>query len=196
MTKVVWGCFQWVGFHMIQDWLNKGEHIIGIDTVDTEQKEMLEMFVGRNANFSRWESIEASFSRDAGTGIEAVFAFEDQQYIPPLDALIEIPASSYYRVNLSHLTSKKEPWITIDLPHVYGPWMTTETRSITEQSVYISDVIEGINTLLQANQNETHIKLGMESDLERNNKGITPIVSHEKGMQLLQDHQRRFPTYY
>ncbi|KGX86065.1 NAD-dependent epimerase/dehydratase family protein [Pontibacillus marinus] len=196
MTKLVWGCFQWVGFHLIREWLDDGETVIGIDIANTEQKETLEMFVGRNTNFSRVESVEEALNVDAGECIDALIALDDQQHNPPFEKLREISASHYFRVNVDGASRSTQSWTTIELPHVYGPWMTSESTSITEKSVYVSDITPVIKSIVTQPWDTDLIKVGMESNEERNDKCIAPTISLEKGMKMLKDHQKRFPSYY
>ncbi len=196
MTKMVWGCFQWIGFHLIRDWLDEGQTVIGIDTVDTEQKETLEMFVGRNANFTRFETLEECLTLDAGERFESIIVFEDYDYNPPLEKLTHIPASAYFRVSVEEQTRTMNSWVNIEIPHVYGPWMTSDKRLITEESIYITDVTPAITSIIEQDWNTDHIKVGMESSEEWNNKRISPTVSMEKGIEMLRDHQKRFPSYY
>ncbi|QHE51446.1 hypothetical protein [Pontibacillus sp. HMF3514] len=196
MTKMVWGCFQWVGFHLIREWLDDGETVIGIDLVDTEQKETLEMFVGRNANFSRVESVEEALKMDAGEHIDALIVIDDQNNNPPFEKLTEIPASNYICLNLDGPCRSKHLWTTIELPHVYGPWMTSDTTSITEKSVYITDITQALKSIVTQPWDGGLIKVGMESNEDRNDKCIAPTVSLEKGMKMVNDHQKRFPSYY
>jgi len=196
MTKMVWGCFQWIGFQLIREWLDDGETVIGIDLVNTEQKETLEMFVGRNANFTRVESVEEALNMDAGEQIDALIALEDQHHNPPFEKLIDIPASNYFCVSVDGPCRSKHSWTTIDLPHVYGPWMTSDTTSITEKSVYVTDITQALKSVVTKPWDKDLIKFGMESHEERNDMCITPKVSLEKGMKMLKDHQKRFPSYY
>lgn len=196
MTKMVWGCFQWIGFHLLKDWLDEGQTVIGIDSVNTEQKETLEMFVGRNANFTRYETIEECLTSDAGKRVESVIVFEDENYDPPFEKLIDIPASAHIRVNVKEQSCALNSWVTIELPHVYGPWMTNDKNSVTDESIYITDVIPTIKAMIEQNWNTDLIKVGMETDDGRNNTSIIAKVSMEEGMKLLRDHQKRFPAYY
>lgn len=52
MYIIVGNCFHWIGFHLINRFLEEGFSVIGKDHVDTPKKEFLSMFVARNDSFS------------------------------------------------------------------------------------------------------------------------------------------------
>lgn len=196
MKKLVWGCFHWAGFHLVREWLEAGETIIGIDSLDTEQKQTLELFIGRNANFSCFESIEALQSSGAGDDIDRVIVMEDHELHPPLKKLENLPASAHFRMDWSEQATPMNSWITIDLPHVYGPWMYDRGREITERSVYITDVLPIISSIVKRDWEQDIVQIGMESDHERNDKSIIQSVSIEEGTKKLKEHQKCFARYY
>src|SRR5699024_11747942 len=91
MIFLVENCFHWLGFHIINRLLDNGYQVDGMDDLDTDKKEHLSMFVGRNELFRQITSRERNTDYDISMQADA-----------------------------RKLESEKEQAITIKLPLVFG----------------------------------------------------------------------------
>ncbi|WP_047982450.1 hypothetical protein [Ornithinibacillus contaminans] len=61
MKVLITNCFHWIGYHYVNHFLEKGMEVGGIDTIDTEKKEHLSLFLGRNSSFTLLEREENTY---------------------------------------------------------------------------------------------------------------------------------------
>ncbi|TFJ93598.1 hypothetical protein [Lentibacillus salicampi] len=129
MVVFVENCFHWIGFHIMNDLLDNGFQVDGMDSLDTDKKEHLSMFVGRNQLFRHVSASERNNAYDISLKIED-------------DALI----------------LEKENLVTIHLPLVFGEWMPMNQEGVYDQddfipfdserflteAVYVGDVLKSL----------------------------------------------------
>ncbi|MGM8214670.1 hypothetical protein ACLIA0_03745 [Bacillaceae bacterium W0354] len=65
------GCFDDIGYYLVEHFLNDGYEIIGVDDINNEKKEQYYLMLGRNASFSLYNYNE----QDEPMNIEHVYDF-------------------------------------------------------------------------------------------------------------------------
>ncbi|MDY0407878.1 hypothetical protein ACFFIS_12580 [Virgibacillus soli] len=58
MATLVVNCFHWIGFHIVNAFLQENEKVIGYDQIDVESKQFLSMYFGRNDKFKLIQTIK------------------------------------------------------------------------------------------------------------------------------------------
>ncbi|HLR62860.1 MAG TPA: hypothetical protein VK097_10505 [Lentibacillus sp.] len=108
MYFLVENCFHWIGFHIVSRLLDNGWQVDGMDDLDTDKKEHLSMFLGRNDLFHHVSSCERSSDYDARVS-----------------------------VGNRELVLQKPESITIKLPLIFGEWMPMNEEGIYTQNDFI-----------------------------------------------------------
>src|SRR5699024_12016099 len=135
MIFLVENCFHWLGFHIINRLLDNGYQVDGMDDLDTDKKEHLSMFVGRNELFRHITSRERNTDYDISI-----------------------------QVDECKLVLEKEHPITIKLPLIFGEWMPMNQKGLYVQNefmrfdskqfltnaVYVKDVLESLQQLIDS----------------------------------------------
>ncbi|SFD38472.1 hypothetical protein SAMN05216238_10186 [Lentibacillus persicus] len=101
MGYYVENCFHWIGFHIVNHLLEDGFSVDGFSELDTDKKEALSMFVGRNELFRLLGTDESKSEYDA-----------------------------VIRVNNGVVTMETQRSVTINLPLVFGEWAPMNSEGI------------------------------------------------------------------
>lgn len=149
---VVFGAYQFLGFHLCRALLEEGEEIIGVSfpSIHVDDIEDKRMEIGRNANFSEtsWKQLD-SILQDSHID----FLFFDLYTIESLHSVygrikshifdrndIEFPINKrlVFLVNIMHAEKERElfssikedlndyPMQMIHMPTLYGPWQPSD----------------------------------------------------------------------
>ncbi|QDP39781.1 hypothetical protein [Radiobacillus deserti] len=111
---VIHNCFHWIGYHLIQKFLEEGYEVTGCDSIQSEKKENLHMFVGRNSHFEFVDTLP-----------ENRIADNDVIYID-------------VQSNLLSIQNQQNDTHTINIPMLFGPFMDRDKDGFYEKENYIS----------------------------------------------------------
>lgn len=153
---LVIGCFNWVGYHLTDALLVNGDKVVGIDHLDYIKKEQLALNIGRNSNFTFYETIDESKLNELDP--KAIFVF---------DSTIDFNYKDFLDVRCftkSYEKHARKNIIEITQPYLYGEWMErTETgyyqdkifipfdsKLFSEKAVYIKDFVGALIQLVDA----------------------------------------------
>ncbi|MFC0524788.1 hypothetical protein ACFFGV_14515 [Pontibacillus salicampi] len=195
MTFMIWGCLEGLGFHLLQRLLEQGVKVIGIDKL-TKQKETVYLYVGRNANFSFYESIEECLQEEEDK-VRAIFVMEQNGVQVPYERLQSLSSTS--RIRFVFNGSKPTPmegWTTVWGPSLYGPWIDTPVEELGEESIPVEDFLPRIVNEEDYNE-KTLVTVGMddcgdkEHDIE-----LGRSVAYDKRKQAYLKHRQQFAGYY
>jgi hypothetical protein len=115
---LVYNCFHWIGFHYVNVLLEKGMVVKGMDHIDSDKKENLSMFFGRNSSF------QLVSSRDS-LNVDVAIIIGNRE-IPS-----KIKAERIIKIT-NHVQQEDESTnvITIIAPILYGEWMDMTAESV------------------------------------------------------------------
>ncbi|KGP74403.1 hypothetical protein [Pontibacillus yanchengensis] len=198
MNYLVWGCYEGIGFHIVNALLDEGHQVVGIDE-RTDKKETLAMFIGRNANFSYYNTVENYLDEEANNAFEEMYVIEREGDTPPWKPLEKIHATSRVRIlSFNQKNQGREGWITVHLQRCYGPWLSTPFSSITKQDVPVEDVISPILQIATSAVENDVIMMGMNDDkqLDGYDRLISRSTSFDEAIKRVKEHQCQFPSYY
>ena len=169
MSFLVTSCFDWVGFHMVNQLLEKGHEVDGVDEETTDFKEHLSMFLGRNSAF-RLKTRDELTSYDT-----AIVIGED----PCTDVL---KARKMMNISCNKIQAKrKASMTTIHVPVLFGEWMPMNERGMymgnqfisfdsahfLSEAVYIKDFINGLFQWMQADDLPSSLEVKSKSSESR-----------------------------
>ncbi|GGJ95342.1 hypothetical protein GCM10007063_17330 [Lentibacillus kapialis] len=180
-------CFHWIGFHMVNHFLENGWHVDGMDDLDTDEKEHLSMFLGRNDLFHHVAKSGHNKSYDASISIGEC-----------------------------EMILKKKEAITIKLPLVFGEWMPMnqdgaciqndfirfDSQRFISSAVHVENIIESVKQWIRAsglpqvvNARSIHDRKADDLKLEntvyiRNNRPIKEEIENVK------KHYERYKKFY
>src|SRR5699024_5331671 len=122
MSHLVTNCFDWEGFHMVNQELDKGHEVEGDDEETTDFKEHLSMFLGRNSEFRMK-------TRDELTSYDTAIVIRED---PCTDVL---KARKMLNISCNKIQAKREASMTtIHVPILFGEWMP-----MNEQGMYVGN---------------------------------------------------------
>ncbi|WP_053220371.1 hypothetical protein [Virgibacillus senegalensis] len=203
-------CFDWIGFHLCQKLLQRGDEVIGIGEPVTAKQDNFWAFLARNSSFHLYGTIEE---------------FKDSQRRKSLAAVIELDGGTKTAgLNANHfiLSRKKQDRLNsdecfhIELPMLYGEWMPRSQNSFPGQdggtvlfnseefrteAVYIEDFCEELLPLLEEEQNQPLIicPAGKEQELGKAAAKIIPVIprkEQEQRMKRLDEHYEKYQPFY
>lgn len=120
MTILVAPCFHWIGFHLVEELLNEGEEVVGMQKINTEKEENLALFLGRNSSFIHTDEI------DNFEGVPFSSILTTDKYALT-ETLTTLEAKNYfYLTRGSETGSVKKDWTVINRPLLFGEWMDRE----------------------------------------------------------------------
>jgi hypothetical protein len=203
MTFLIQNCFHWIGFHFVNFLLEKGMVVKGVDKINSDKKENLYMFVGRNSSFQLMDS-PSNHKAD----IALIIGNHDPSLSFNVDRIIQI--------DINGLNKKLENAMIIKAPLLYGEWMdmTEEgliidkkvTRFDSEQfqseSVYIGDFVKATYPVLKTLPNSSNIgvvskKIFLNESVKLENSiYIRDNIPIEENMKKIMAHYRRFKDFY
>lgn len=204
MAILVVNCFNWVGYHIVNDFLNKGYRVEGIELKPSKKSEHLAMFFSRNSLFKTTTIQELNQSYSA--------------------IILNSYGISNADKTLSELTSfikhkfKKEQSVTkvIDYSLIYGEWMPMDLEGMyylnhyihfksdlfSNEAVYIKEFVNRLLSVIK----ESKIKQEMfitfkqtnvlsEQILEKS-QSIRDNVPKECKLNDVLLHYQRYKEYY
>ncbi|MDC3413698.1 hypothetical protein NC797_17520 [Aquibacillus sp. 3ASR75-11] len=210
MTYLVTNCFDWVGFHIVNRLLHDGNEVIGIDKMDTEKKENLALFIGRNSAFRHEEEI----GNNVNDEMTAIYHISDQ--IERSKELASISARNNINIKFS---KKSKPfhndWTTIVCPILCGEWMERDdegfywgdeyirfdSRRFDDEVIYIDDFISWLFQLENSNIKAREIRLHSNQMTGNGTDRASDLYlcqrkSPDRCKRLLHEHYRNFRNLY
>ena len=147
---VVFGAYQFLGFHICRALLDEGVEIIGVSfpNIDVKDIEDKKMEIGRNANFSEisWDQVDSILQNseidylfyDLYTleNLQFVYRMIRSQIFNPSE--LPINKKHFFVVNIMSVEKEKELFDTskeeldnfttqiIHMPTIYGPWQPSD----------------------------------------------------------------------
>ncbi|WP_345240215.1 hypothetical protein [Pontibacillus salipaludis] len=193
MTYIISGCFEWIGFHLTEKWLNAGHTVIGIDNDWNEQKEWLSLYVGRNSSFHFVDSIDQVKEEAEG---EDLILINIEDRLTKREA--KIPIKGEWTIKIGDDQPVKGS--VIYASEVYGPWMSKLVEPTTEQALYIDDFVKGVHEIIDHNVKKEWIEIKPSSGEQRGHHQDTWYVKESvnvnMGWKEVMDHEEKFSTYY
>ncbi|KGX87812.1 hypothetical protein [Pontibacillus litoralis] len=187
MRYLIWGCYSGIGFHFVQACLEKGHFVYGVDGL-SERKEMMAMFIGRNAHFTHFPEVN-TFKQSNHDGLDCLITVYDIEADVPWHQLEEIPATQRVRITSSSKKEPKEGWLTVHMEHYFGPWLSKKPYEITSKDYAIEDLIHSIFTLSEDYQAPDVVSLP-------NDVSIITSKPIENRKEQLAIHRRKFSSFY
>ncbi|WP_330948531.1 hypothetical protein [Virgibacillus sp. MG-45] len=202
MTTLVMNCFHWIGYHIVDHLLQQGEKVYGCDHVDTDQKDHLSMFFGRNDQFTFCKTIDEKRYDD-------IFIIEQQNEHP-------LPSSHRaVRIGTREMKQLDDQMIDIHIPYLVGEWMPMandgvriggewipfESNLFIQEAIYVKDFIpimlqwknhtflEPALTVRSQHSKDQNKKLENSISI-RDNRPNNTIV------RILKEHYERHSWYY
>lgn len=205
MSILVVNCFHWIGFHVVDGLLEKGEEVDGIDLSPPDEMEHLSLFFGRNSLF---QQVDLTNRKEYETAI----------IIGDYDGLDQVNSKRYIIINGKkgiekgnrsfitniHVRLLFGEWMPMDQRGVYvnGQHITFDSNLFLTQAVYITDFVQGLlnwmtipslprslNIKSRQDKRDTNEKLENTIFLKDN----TPI---EEKIQIVKTHYKRFKDVY
>lgn len=122
MNILVQNCFHWIGYHYVNFLLEEGMVVKGVDKINTNKKENLYMFVGRNSSF---ELIDSSNQNEE---IDAILIIGDIDYTE------KIYCNRIIHILVGNSSKSLPNSIVINPPLLFGEWM-----EMNEKGFYVTD---------------------------------------------------------
>lgn len=199
---LVIGCFNWVGYHLTDALLVNGDKVVGIDHLDHTKKEELALNIGRNSNFTFYETIDDRNLKELNP--KAIFVFDST-----MDFIYKKFSNVRYFTCI-HEEQTRNNIIEITLPLLYGEWMErTETcyhqdktfvsfdsKLFIEKAVYIKDFVHALIQLVDASLLPDSITYYTPAQVMKKsiNKGeliVLPSMSFEKRFEKVECFYRK-----
>ncbi|KGP90802.1 hypothetical protein N780_03385 [Pontibacillus chungwhensis BH030062] len=192
MTYIISGCFEWIGFHLTEAFLNAGHTVIGIDKEWNEQKDWLSLYVGRNASFHLVDSIhEVKKKTD-----EEVILIHIEERVTGEDPNLSI--KDEWTIKTRDDDTEKSS--VIYASEVYGPWMTELIKPTSEEALYIDDFVSAIQDIIEQKVEGNWIEVKPSSGGSKGHHQDTWYVKEsmdvQEGWKKVMDHEEKFSIYY
>lgn len=191
------GCFNWIGYHLMDKLLVNGNKVVGVDQLNHTKKEQMALTVGRNANFSYYETTDQVNQNEQFEKFRTVFVF---------DAL-----RTFYFIPNQNNDNK----ILVDYPLLYGEWMeqsetgfyfddvfiSFKSTFFYERAVYIDDFILTIMQVIDASIFPERITFyaaqqAKKQTLQQNEMAILTSLPHERRLEYLKEHYQKYSKFY
>lgn len=205
MSILVVNCFHWVGFHIVNGFLEKGEDVDGIDLSPSDETEHLASFFGRNSLF---QQVEANTRKEYDTTIMIgdVGCFDtsnSKQVIRINDnnGLEEGNCSFVTNIRVELLFGE---WMPMNRQGVYknSKHISFDSEQFLTQAVYIQDFVEALfnwvtirnlprSLMIKSKNHKLDINEKLENTIYL--KDNTPI---EEKIQTVITHYDRFKKFY
>lgn len=199
---LITGCFSWIGYHLLAKLLNDGEEVIGVDQLDNDKKEHFAMLVGRNANFTFYETTDQAEKWRSNSKLNTMFQIDLSEH----RSLIHF--SSKY-------ASENEQSIEIELPLLYGEWMERsetgfyykgefvrfDSKQFENSAIYIEDFVNAVSQLSETTLLPSTIMYcaHKQSRVQKTNNEqlfILPYNSQFNILEKIDSHYQRFNSLY
>ncbi|MFB1050074.1 hypothetical protein [Paraliobacillus sp. JSM ZJ581] len=204
---VVVNAFHWIGYHIIEHLLSKGEKVVGVDTLDSDLKTHLLLSVGRNANFTFREDIEDVLEEVIHQEQTNVLLI-DHSY-QTCDYLVKnFPC---YFIHTKEITKKSESMTYIHAPMIYGEWMPRDkswfywndktillgSELFHEKGVSIQIFVLVVMLIMKARLKPTSIQLeSADKETMNCNKSIIYIIEKRNMDHKLEKLEEHFQQYH
>lgn len=145
MSILVINCFHWVGFHIVNGFLENGEEVDGIDFNPSDETEHLSLFIGRNSQF---QQVDLDVRKEYDTTI----------IVGDANRLDKVKSKQFIKINGNKKLEKgNRSFITnIRVDLLFGKWMPMDERGVYNngqhipfdsdlfltQAVYIEDFVQ------------------------------------------------------
>jgi hypothetical protein len=206
MKVIIENCFDWIGFHLTEKYLNEGFEVCGIDELD-ERKEFLYEMVGRNASFQYCDDMECidDEMRDA-TIISIVQNNKDLRELNQNKECYFI-LSGIDHEDINQIEQQNNSYY-IYTPKLIGPWMNKQSYDQYSKEdnfeLYIDDFISWLFRLTKTKVKPNVITLQTKknqrnSQIEKNSQGLMtliPTTSLDEGRKRVKEHILKYPLYY
>ncbi|MUK90588.1 hypothetical protein GMD78_19715 [Ornithinibacillus sp. L9] len=203
MSILIANCFHWVGFHLLNELLDRGIEVAGIDALDTDRKEHLSMFIGRNSSFSFIDNSEAS-------NYETFIIIDNSDDIPSNFTSRKI------KIGFGESREEKENIVHVHAPILYGEWMPMNEKGCLHQerfidfdseefqseAIYIGDFVKAFIQWLKVDNLPGHIEVRTKKNNEdqalklENSIYIRDNVPKEENLKRVLAHYRRYKEFY
>lgn len=164
------GSFNWVGFHFVQKLLETGNEVVGVDCLDTEKKENLSMYIGRNSLFTHIDNIGDLLLRNK-QDFKAIFLINHDLEEESLISLTRDNIFNFYHGKQE--TTYSDRVIQVELPLLYGEWMPRneegfyqkeeffrfDSKQLEEEAIYIEDFVQSFLQIISSSNVPNHIKM-------------------------------------
>jgi hypothetical protein len=203
MNVIIENCFDWIGFHLIEKYLNEGFEVCGIDQLD-ERKEFLYEMIGRNASFHFYDDVE---SIDDDEMREAMFIsiVKNKEHIREVNTNLEryIILNEIEQVDTNQLESKNNYYICT--PNLFGPWMNKKSYDQYSKEdafeLYIDDFISWLYYFTKSTVKQNVITLQTKKNQKKAQSGchlmtVLPTTSLDEERIRVKDHIKKYPSYY
>ncbi|MBB6453032.1 hypothetical protein HNQ94_001480 [Salirhabdus euzebyi] len=204
MSIIVWNCFDWIGFHITEKLLEEGEDVIGIHPVSNPQTEFLYGMVGRNANFTFYESLmEVKDKTDEYIFVRPTEEDENQltKSIEKENYLYIIEETEKKSKNFSRVLNGSIS--TISLPPVIGPWMKEEefqAKKDSEDWIYVKEFTDWFHSFMQTSCKKEEVNLlpknSFIQEKDRNTIVFTDNLNRRSVVKEIEEHLEKFSFYY
>ncbi|WP_138416458.1 hypothetical protein [Aquibacillus sediminis] len=206
---VVSRCFNWIGYHLVDQLLQQGQEVIGIDDIKTPKQEHFALLIGRNSLFTHQETVEEA--RKEGE-IDTLFTINDHERA---ESLSDLKTSKW--IHLSNQAIRDgDHIINVHLPLLYGEWMPRDAEgcyvqqqyirfdsdTFKHQAIYIQDFVQALIQLVKSEQLPKTVDMYPLKRLERaqtkqeNHLFIRELAPLEKRHQDLLTHYQKFQQIY
>lgn len=205
MSYFITNCFNWIGFHIVNDLLERGFEVAGQDTFSTATAEQLAMMVGRNDLFSLVTD-EKTTKKHYQTMIV------NGASEPPL----HIHAEKSFKLCRGEEENPESNMVTIKLPLLFGEWMPMNEHGVYDQqtfipfdsetfyneAVHIEDFLPSFMQCLQASRLPSRLEIRSQKqesfDVVNGKQMVFPLHVGQIHRQVksLTNHYRRFKSLY
>ncbi|GGA73926.1 hypothetical protein [Ornithinibacillus halotolerans] len=202
MTILVQNCFHWIGYHYVNFLLEKGIVVKGIDKINSDKKDNLAMFFGRNSSF-QW--FEDSYDEKVSTAL----------IIGNRISSIPINADRIIQIVLKQ-TKKIPDAVTINAPLLFGEWMEMTNEGVTDgnriipfqsdeflqDAIYIEDFILSTYPLFESNKRSGDYqvisnKMYLDDAVKLENSiYIRDNIPMKHNVKKVIEHYKRYQNFY
>ncbi|WP_163972171.1 NAD(P)-dependent oxidoreductase [Oceanobacillus halotolerans] len=191
MNVMVENCYQWIGFHLVNQLLEESHHVYGIGKRDTDKEEFLAMFFARNDLFTP-VTVERGLDEDMRITVKEM----DQRIV-----IIDQIARHEQNVTFPLLFGE---WMSMDENGIYnkGEYIPFDSNYFKEEAVYIKDFCKELLEWIQIHYKPDTILV--KSARARSDNGVTlensiylrdnrPI---DEQIKIVRDHYKRYQPFY
>ncbi|ALX48647.1 hypothetical protein [Lentibacillus amyloliquefaciens] len=187
MVFYVENCFHWVGFHIVNHLLEEGYSVDGTDDINTDTKEVLSMFVGRNELFRQLEPGQRERE------YEAAICISDDALMLEMDRSV-----------------------TINLPLVFGEWMPMnhngffsreefirfDSHQFKREAIYIGEFLNSLRQWIQTSELPSIMDVRSYNDARNKNidyeNSVYIRTAHplDKYVEAVKMHYEKYKKFY
>ncbi|MGM8364392.1 hypothetical protein ACLIBG_02805 [Virgibacillus sp. W0181] len=201
MHILVENCFHWIGFHLIDQLLEEGYRVDGINAHNSNETDHFLLFLGRNSNFTLLKDVPPDKTYDA------VFTIGS-----PYD---KVSYKRRFEICRDHTTvNESESKVIIEQPLLFGEWMPMNEKGFyyknefvpfisdcfLQEAIYIRKFVRSLIQLMHTDRlpNRLTIKSAQSpesSSILENNIYLYDNIRIDDKHQLL-EHYERYIDYY